>query len=583
MWTEPPDRSTSIQPATPAGGDARRRRVAWVMLAVILAASLGLKLNHIGHDALHAMDEAFHAVVARNLLDRPLTPLLYADPAVPYDYRDWKANHVWLHKPILPLWQMAGAMAVLGVEPWAMRLPSALLATGVAWLVYLLGAGWFGRGVGLIAAFLAAVNPSMHTLVHGYIFSDHVDVALVFYVTLSAVLSARATGTGRWTDAAMAGVATGLAFLSKTYPGLIVAGVVALMALLRLTGRCGRIGQFCLSGRQWTAFIAGAALSAAPWMVACAVRFPREFWYEQAHALMHLTRDVEQFAAPWDRTVADYLLRLNHVFFAPLLVSLVLAGVRAWRRRDGRLLFLLLWWGGVVAVFSLATSKTPTATAIALPAGWLILAATAGRALTGDRVALAGLATCLVVGVFWPGAFPRQGWGYPPGGGFGSVLRENLWPWMHAGLGVIAAIVAAALGRFGGGSAGWRVYAGCVLATLLLPGVWLAYQYTRTAWRITEQNRTTPTFRELGQLASDRLPRDAILLIEETAKFQHVMAMFWASRACYPLGDAGLPVAVQPFLATGRPVYLVSLSERPLPSVGLADGRVIYRVPEVGR
>lgn len=578
MRMEAADQSMPVLPAAPAGAAGLGRGVAWTVLAAVLLGSLSLKLNHIGHDALHAMDESFHAVVARNLLDRPFTPLLYADPARPYDYRDWKANHVWLHKPILPLWQMGACMAAFGVEPWAMRLPSAVLATGVAWLVYLIGAAWFGRGVGLIAAGLAAVNPSIHTLVHGYIFSDHVDVALLFYVTLGAWLAVRAAQSGRAADAALAGVAQGAAFLSKTYPGLIVTVVVAAMWLIGRQARStGRVG---LTLRQVPWFAAAAAASAGPWLAACAIRFPREFWYEQGHALMHLTRDVEQFAGPWDRVVADYLLRLNHVFYPALLVSLVACAVAAWRGRDGRLWTLLAWWGVTVGVFVLATSKTPTSTAIALPAGWLLMAAAAGRAWAGDRFAAGALSATLILGAAWPGEFPRQGWGYAEGGRFAGVLRENLWPWAHAAAGLAVGGAAAGLAAGLRRPARRTVEVYVTAAAMALPAAWLGYRQGRTAWRITELNRVEPTFRDLGRLAAERLPEDAVLLVEESGKFQHVAAMFWTRRACYGTTAATLERDRAALAASGRPVYLVSLLERPLPAVGLADGRAVYAFPQ---
>ena len=61
---------------------------------------------------LHPWDERYHALVAKHLIAHPLVPTLYDSPVLPYDYRDWMANHVWLHKPPLALWFAASSMAV---------------------------------------------------------------------------------------------------------------------------------------------------------------------------------------------------------------------------------------------------------------------------------------------------------------------------------------------------------------------------------------------------------------------------------------------------------------------------------------
>ncbi|MEO6901825.1 MAG: hypothetical protein ABI315_01565 [Bacteroidia bacterium] len=43
-------------------------------------------------------DEQYHALVAKNMLINPFKPILYRDTVIPYDYTNWTANHIWLHK-----------------------------------------------------------------------------------------------------------------------------------------------------------------------------------------------------------------------------------------------------------------------------------------------------------------------------------------------------------------------------------------------------------------------------------------------------------------------------------------------------
>ena len=77
-----------------------------LLLGGLLLLSFLLKLNHLGHQRLRGVDECCHALVAKNLLKHPLKPILIETPYLLYAETAWGENHVWLHKPILPLWQI---------------------------------------------------------------------------------------------------------------------------------------------------------------------------------------------------------------------------------------------------------------------------------------------------------------------------------------------------------------------------------------------------------------------------------------------------------------------------------------------
>ncbi len=109
-------------------------------VALLMAAAGSLRLLLIGRDQfLHPWDEQFHALVAKNLLHDWWRPVLRANPVLPYDYRAWANNYVWLHKQPLFLWQMALSLKAVGISEVAVRLPSALLGTLFVWPVYRLG------------------------------------------------------------------------------------------------------------------------------------------------------------------------------------------------------------------------------------------------------------------------------------------------------------------------------------------------------------------------------------------------------------------------------------------------------------
>lgn len=140
-----------------------------LLLFVVILSSGLLKLRHLGHAYLGGADECSHALVAKNLLKHRLKPTLIDVPYLPIQVFDWGGNHVWLHKPILGLWQIADYYWLFGVNTWALRFPSLLLSTAAVWLTYLIGKELLSRQAGLIAATIQAFSPFLMQLIlmHG--------------------------------------------------------------------------------------------------------------------------------------------------------------------------------------------------------------------------------------------------------------------------------------------------------------------------------------------------------------------------------------------------------------------------------
>ena len=219
------------------------------------------------------------------------------------------------------LWQIAVSFALLGVNTLALRLPSAILSTAAAWLTYLIGAELLDRTAGLIAAALQAFNPVILMLIHGYLFSDHVDISLLTELIWFLV---RAIRTGKRTDLILSGVAQGLAFLSKSFPALIVTGIaVAIWLISRRIKSKGLI----------TILIATAAIILAP-MFYIDIRFHDEFVYEQSAVISHLDANVEGWAGPWDRLLFDYCIGVFHVFYPAVLAATLIGLFRAIKQKE---------------------------------------------------------------------------------------------------------------------------------------------------------------------------------------------------------------------------------------------------------
>jgi 4-amino-4-deoxy-L-arabinose transferase len=567
-----------------------RRRLPGFVLAAVLASTFVLQLHNLEHTALTRWDEAFHAVVARNVLKHPLEPTLVDNPYLPYDATKWKDNHVWLHKPILPFWQVALCFAVLGVNTFALRLPAAVLATGAAWLTYLIGKELLDRRTALIAAALQATNPFLLTLVHGYQFADTVDVALLFWVEAGVYFLVRALRTGSWRDVLLAGLAQGLAFLCKSYLAAIILGL-ALAAWLLPVCRLARREDCHIGPARILGLLGVTLLTVAPWLIYCATAYPREFWHEHAQVWKHLDANVEGWGAPWDRLVFDYLIAIYGVFYTPVLVAaIVLVGKAATRRHAG--LWLVYAWGlGVVLPHLFAVSKTPSATVIAVPAFLLLAGHLISEAWRGERWPLAALAAILAVSIAFPAVVKMPGYGYPSTRAFGGVMRQSLWVLGHVGgaLGLAAAVVAVwtiirrrlapegvgvpPSGGLGHGrppeggtptSAVYLLYG--ARAVCLGALVWLGAQMLQAAWRVTKANVNDPSWLDVGQFADAHLPENAVLLCQERKGGEHLTTMFYADRTCYELEGSPDAMARRVVQAGGIP-YIVTYRRLSLPLV----------------
>jgi 4-amino-4-deoxy-L-arabinose transferase-like glycosyltransferase len=308
----------------------------------IVAAGLVLRM-YAGCDLfLHTWDERYHALVAKHLIEHPLVPTLYDHPVLPYDYRDWRSNHVWLHKPPLALWMMAAGMRLLGPDEIAMRLPSLLLSALAIFLTYLIGSHVGGRRTGLLAASFQAVNGYLLQLPGGRVAVDHVDNALIFFVELGIVLAvlqvrsgAGDDGGGRrggWTFLAATlaiGAATGVAVLSKWLPGLLPIPVWVALVWRRLPPR--RIAAGLL------AIAAACTAVALPWQIYIREAFPPEARWESAYNLYHLRVPIEGLGGSPLYYLAQMPRFFGELIYLPVAWFLVCLAVRAGRppRRAG--------------------------------------------------------------------------------------------------------------------------------------------------------------------------------------------------------------------------------------------------------
>jgi 4-amino-4-deoxy-L-arabinose transferase len=338
-------------------------------LGLLLMGALLLRTGtHMLDPFLHYWDEQFHALVARNLIETPLTPRLYPQAPLPYDFRDWQHSHIWLHKPPLFLWQMAGSLKLLGTNSWGVRLPSLLLGTASCGLLWAALKELIPRHAAFWAAWLMAGTLYLIETNAGLKAMEHCTTALFFYL-LAALAACAASLRASTRKAALgwlllAGVLTGCAVLSKWLVGLFP---LLFWALYRLVAHRGRPPLYELIG------LAGAfVLALVPyllWQSYILTAFPQEAQHELAYNFEHLVRVTEGNGGPW-----WFYFRTFPLIYGAGALPLVLIGLywAYWRLERP------FFWSSLVTVLAVYAFFTAARTKLVhyvLPAAPFIFAA----------------------------------------------------------------------------------------------------------------------------------------------------------------------------------------------------------------
>src|SRR5688572_6211963 len=370
-----------------------RGAIAIAIAALLIRAYAGADL------ALHPWDERYHALVAKNLIANPLVPTLRADPVLDYDFRNWASNHVWLHKPPLALWMQAASMRVFGVSEWPMRFPSLVFSTSAVATTYAIGRVLLSPHVGLLAAAFHAVHGFSVDLSAGRRATDHVDTLLIFIVETGLLLGLLALRRHPRAARVVLGVAVGLAYLTKSFAGLLMLPIWAAWRLQ--TTRAGSIAR-----ELGIAACVGTAV-AAPWTIYTMRTFPLESAYEGAEALRHITEVIEnQGGPPW-----TFLWEMPRFFGELVWIPLGAAALLVMKGGGTAAhTALLLWIAIPYALFSMFATKMPAYVMVAAPAifllqadFWLRLRAHRDGVVTWTRRALLG--ACLFLLALLPARY----------------------------------------------------------------------------------------------------------------------------------------------------------------------------------
>jgi len=385
------------------------RRQQLLALAIFCAA-VGLRLFATSGETIHDWDEAYHALVGKHFAAHPLLPTLYDDEALPHDDTAWTRARIFLHKPPLAMWLMAGSIKAIGPTVFAMRLPSAVLDLLGVLLTLSIGLRLFGSKIALVAMALHALHGNALLWVGGVHATDHPDIQLAFWVELGIYGVVRLQkGSPRWW--LLVGAATGAALLTKSAPGAL--------PLLMLAA---------FGGKGWKENLQAAAASAAlaigiaaPWNLYARAHWPAVAAQESHAQLAHLWQVFEDH--PGHPFFHFEKLGEMHGYLAAIAVAWFL--YTAVKGSDAATRMVALWWVAPVLLFSLSATKMPGYMGLAAPAVFLMFAVFAVTAIDRHPPWVKILASAVILSALWGDAreLRRLGISRPEMTAFAATMR----------------------------------------------------------------------------------------------------------------------------------------------------------------
>lgn len=318
---------------------------------------------------LNTWDEQYHALVAKNSINQPFKPSLYLHHFLPFDYRNWTANEIWLHKQPLFIWQIALSLKLFGINTFAVRIPSIIMMSVIPIFIYKMGKIVVNNKVGFYAALLFASSYFVHELCTGLPPCDHNDIAFLFYTTASIWAYCEFENSKKKYWIFLIGVFSGCAILVKWLTGLLVF--------------FGWIFSILLDKNKRSSLASYKEISIAvlicigiflPWQLYILHHYPNESKYEYSLNSKHFFTVIENHGGD----VLFYFKNLNQLYGGGQLVpyvilfSLIIFFREIKERKYKLILFSMLIF--VYLFFSIAATKMISFCFIVSPIIFLSLA-----------------------------------------------------------------------------------------------------------------------------------------------------------------------------------------------------------------
>jgi 4-amino-4-deoxy-L-arabinose transferase len=328
-----------------------RDKYTWSILSLFIS-GLILRFVMAGLDPfLWTWDEQYHALVAKNMMTAPFKPMLVVRPYLDYDFTNWQANHIWLHKQPFFLWQIALFFKLFGVNEFVLRWPTAIMMSLMILLIYRIGKLLSNPSIAWDGAFLYTFSFLFLELTSGCICTDHNDAAFLFYITMSIWAWVEYTSSGRKYWLVLIGLFSGIAVLTKWVVGLLVYSGWW-MSIIVNRPKTEWLKEFSRSGIA----LATTLLIAVPWQLFILHAYPVESRYELLFNGRHFFENMEDHGGPF----TYYLYLISEQYGGILATLTILPGLwllfKATRKKvyvTGMITFVLC----VYLFFSFAATK----------------------------------------------------------------------------------------------------------------------------------------------------------------------------------------------------------------------------------
>jgi hypothetical protein len=341
-----------------------------LFLLFMTSLGLGFFIANLDH-FLTLWDEQYHALVAKNMMNNPLKPMLYTHTLLEYDFRNWTANHVWLHKQPLFLWQIALSLKLFGVSEIAVRIPSIILYALATIMVYRIGRISQSTTVGFYGALFFTVSYHLLELIAGKNATDHNDIAFMFYVTASiwAWFEFQFSKNTYWLI--LIGLFSGCAVLVKWLVGLLIYAVWT--TSLVVTDKNNR-----LKPKAYFPILLSLGISLLvfiPWQLFILNKYPEEAKYEFQLNSAHFFHAIEDHKGDfWFHFKA-----LKHIYAAgDAIPFILLIGLFLLIKNSTAQIYRVAILSAIVftyGFYTIAATKMTSYCIIVAPFGFLSLAA----------------------------------------------------------------------------------------------------------------------------------------------------------------------------------------------------------------
>ncbi|MEL6256220.1 MAG: glycosyltransferase family 39 protein, partial [Bacteroidota bacterium] len=333
-------------------------------LWALILLGLMLRIYTAADPFLHKWDERYHALVAKNMIEEPFAPKFYKEAVLAYDYKNWAANHIWLHKQPVSLWSLMMSMKIFGVNEFAIRIPSILLSSLFIFLVFAISEELYSKKVGVLAAFFAAIHGLIIELSAGRVATDHVDIHFMVFISLSVLSAIYFHKREKLIYNLLCAIFLALAILCKWLPALIVLPLWVLLGLKRGKNIKKLILPFLL-------LMGVTSLGVLPWQLYILAEFPLEANWEFSYNRKHVFEQLEQHAGDFLYFFTKIRIQYGELVYLPIVWMVY----KSWKRKiELKSLFLLSWLFIPFVFFSLAQTKMKAYLLFTSPAIFIMVA-----------------------------------------------------------------------------------------------------------------------------------------------------------------------------------------------------------------